>query len=302
MFKNLITTILSLSFVLLVSAQQLSAQENSVVESLDQYMGFLETALASEAVSAETTAQFYRRSFAFWMPNKMAYNSEPEKFREAMDLYHQGQAKFIRDRSIEIDRFESTIENFRRFDARNTLAKDPILFVGSSSMVFWETAISFPDYPIINRGFGGASLPEVIHYYDDVIGKHNPAMILVYCDIDVERGRSPEVAVNAFKKLVDKIEQDFPQTPVLFLSMKPTLIDDILGKDVRKNKLLTNELLMQYAKSKETLSYVDITSSMMDKNGRLKSDIFIDDGMHLNPLGYELWDPVVKREIDNIRH
>lgn len=70
--------------------------------------------------------------------------------------------------------------------ARNTLAKDPILFVGSSSMVFWETENSFPEYPIINRGFGGASLPEVMHYYDDVIKKHNPSMILLYCDIHVE--------------------------------------------------------------------------------------------------------------------
>lgn len=297
MLKTLTAVILCLSFGLFANAQ-----ENLAAESLEQYIGFLETTQATEAVSAQTTAEYYRRSFAFWMPNKIAYNSEPEKFTKAMDLYHQGQAKYVRDRSIEIDRFESTIESFRRFDARNTLAKNPILFVGSSSMVFWETAISFPDYPIINRGFGGASLPEVIHYYDDVIRKHNPSMILVYCDIDVERGRSPEVAVNAFKELVDRIEQDFPQTPVLFLSMKPTLIDDFLGKDVRKNKLLTNKLLMQYAESKETLSYVDITTSMINASGNLKDDIFIGDGMHLNPLGYELWDPIITREIDNIRN
>lgn len=297
MFKSLIAAICCLCFGLAANAQ-----DNSEIDSLDQYIEFLEMAKATETVTEEGVAEYYARSFAFWMPNKIAYNSDPESFKNAMGLYHEGQAKYVRNRSIEIDRFESTIESFRRFDARNTLAQDPILFVGSSSMVFWETANSFPGYPIINRGFGGASLPEVIHYYDDVIKKHNPSMILVYCDIDVERGRSPEVAVNAFKELANRIEQDFPQTPVLFLSMKPTLIDDILGKDVRKNKLLTNQLLMQYAKSKETLSYVDITSPMINANGSLKDDIFIGDGMHLNPLGYELWDPIIKREIDNIRN
>lgn len=297
MFKNLIAVTFCLCFAL-----NSNAEESSSVESLEQYTAFLEHAKATETTNEETSAEFYRRSNAFWMPNKFAYNSDPEKFREAMDLYHEGQAKYVRDRSIEIDRFESSIENFRRFDARNTLAKNPILFVGSSSMVFWETANSFPEYPIINRGFGGASLPEVIHYYDDVIKKHNPSMILVYCDIDVEQGRSPEFSVNAFKQLVDKIEQDFPTTPVLLLSMKPTLIDDILGKDIRKNKLLSNQLMLEYAESKETLHYVDITSSMMDANGRLKDDIFIGDGMHLNPRGYELWDPIIKREIDRIRH
>ncbi len=219
-----------------------------------------------------------------------------------MELYHEGQAKYVRDRSIAIDRFESSIENFRRFDARNTLAKDPILFVGSSSIVFWETANSFPEYPVINRGFGGASIPEVLHYYDDVIKKHNPSMILFYCDIDVEQGRSPDIVVNAFKELVNRIEQDFPTTPVLLLSMKPTLIDDILGKDVRKNKLLSNQLLLEYAESKEAVNFVDISSSMIGESGRLKDDIFIGDGMHLNPLGYELWDPIIKRAIDNIRN
>jgi len=297
LFKNLIAVTFFLCFGL-----SSNAQENSGGESLEQYIAFLEKAHATETVSEEATAEYYRRSFAFWMPNKMAYNSEPEKFAKAMDLYHEGQAKYVRDRSIEIDRFESTIESFRRFDARNTLAKDPILFVGSSSMVFWETANSFPEYPIINRGFGGASLPEVMHYYDDVIKKHNPSMILLYCDIDVEQGRSPEFTVNAFKELVDRIEQDFPATPVLLLSMKPTLIDDFLGRDVRKNKLLSNQLLEEYAESKATLNFVDISSAMIGENGRLKDDIFIGDGMHLNPLGYELWDPIIKREIDSIRN
>ena len=296
MFKKLVTVSFLLCFAL-----NLSAQENTDGESLEQYIAFLEKAQATEVVSEEATAEYYRRSFSFWMPNKMAYNAEPEKFREAMSLYHEGQAKYVRDRSIEIDRFENTIESFRRFDARNTLAKDAILFVGSSSMVFWETANSFPEYPIINRGFGGASLPEIIHYYDDVIKKHNASMMLVYCDIDVEQGRSPEFTVNAFKELIDRIEQDFPATPVLLLSMKPTLIDDFLGRDVRKNKLLSNQLLKEYAESKATLNFVDISSSMIGDNGRLKDDIFISDGMHLNPLGYELWDPIIKRAIDNIR-
>lgn len=297
MYKSLIAVIFCVYLSL-----NLAAQENSSLESLEQYIAFLEQTQAADTVSEQATSEYYRRSFAFWMPNKIAYNSEPEKFRKAMDLYHAGQAKYVRDRTIAINRFESSIENFRRFDARNTMAKDPILFVGSSSMVFWETANSFPEYPIINRGFGGASLPEVIHYYDDVIKKHHPSMILVYCDIDVEQGRSPEFTVNAFKELVNRIELDFPTTPVLLLSMKPTLIDDFLGKDVRKNKLLSNQLLQEYAQSKASLYYVDITSSMIDINGRLKGDIFIDDGMHLNPLGYELWDPIIKREIDSIRH
>jgi lysophospholipase L1-like esterase len=200
-----------------------------------------------------------------------------------------------------LDKFEDQIESFRRFDARNQLPENPILFVGSSSIVFWETAKSFPDLPITNRGFGGASLPEVIHYYDDVIKNHNPSMMIVYCDIDVENGKSPDFSVNAFKELINKVEADFDEIPILLMSMKPTLIDDDLGADVRKNKMITNQKLIEYTRSKSNLHYVDITSPMLDQDGKLREDIFIDDGMHLNPLGYTLWDPIMTAAIEKVR-
>lgn len=267
---------------------------------LEQYLDYLGHT-TSQQVNEQTTAEFYKQSFGFWMANKVDYNENPGKYEKAMDLYHQGQKKFVRNRDIKIDRFESTIENYRRFDARNTLPDDPILFVGSSSIVFWETSQSFPDMPVVNRGFGGASLPEVIHYYDDVIKKHNPSMLVVYCDIDVEQGRSPEFSVNAFKKLVNKVEVDFPGTPIILLSMKPTLIDDVLGKEVRSNKMITNQRLIEYSNSQDNLHYIDLASPMMKADGSLKAEIFLGDGMHLNPLGYTLWDPVMRAEINRIR-
>jgi lysophospholipase L1-like esterase len=121
--------------------------------------------------------------------------------------------------------------------------------------------------------------------------------MVVYCDIDVENGKSPDVAVNAFKDLVNRVKNDFPETQILLLSMKPTVIDEFLGKDVRKNKIITNEKLKAYCNDEGNLHYVDITSPMLKSDGRLRSDIFIADGMHLNPLGYTLWDPVIREKI-----
>ena len=53
--------------------------------------------------------------------------------------------------AIDVDRFKPQIENFKRFDARNSVPQNGVLFVGSSSIVLWETAAAFPSYPIINR-------------------------------------------------------------------------------------------------------------------------------------------------------
>ena len=125
-------------------------------------------------------------------------------------------------------------------------------------------------------------------------------MVVVYCDIDVENGKSPEFSVQAFKQLANRISEDFPTTNIVFLSMKPTLIDDVLGKQVRENKIMTNNLLADYSDSKDNLHYVDISSVMFADDTGLKDEIFLDDGMHLNALGYELWNPIVKAKIDQI--
>jgi lysophospholipase L1-like esterase len=220
--------------------------------------------------------------------------------KKPISLFNQNPQKLKPDDSIKIDRFENEIENFRRFDNRNSPSKKPVLFVGSSSVVYWETSISFPEFPIINRGFGGASLAEIIHYYDDIIKKYSPSVLVVYSDIDIENGKSPGEAVNAFKKLINKVKKDFPETQILILSIKPALIDNFLGIDVRKNKLITNKQLLEYCNDERNLHFVDIATPMFKPDSSLRSDIFLSDGMHLNSLGYALWNPLIREKIESL--
>ncbi|TYA59292.1 SGNH/GDSL hydrolase family protein [Formosa maritima] len=276
------------------------SQEKSKIDKNLQFLEFLKKSLENEVVNTESTKAFYQRSWAYWMERKLDYNQNPEQYSEMLLLFHQNQQKYIWNNDIKIDRFEDQIENFRRFDNRNTLANNPILFIGSSSIVYWETSKYFPDYPIINRGFGGASIPEIIYYFNDIIKKHSPSIIIVYCDIDIENGKSPTETVNVFSELVNKLELEFPQTEIIILSMKPTLIDDFLGKNVKENKVITNIKLQEYCTEKVNLHYVDVTKTMYESNGKLRSDIFLSDGMHLNSLGYELWNPIIIEKLKKI--
>lgn len=281
----------------LLASISVNAQERIITDDNQKFIEFMENMLEKAVANAETTQMFYQRTRDFWREHMLDYNQHPEKYRKALSLYYQNQQKYKRNDSIKIDRFENQIESFRRFDRRNTLPKDPVLFIGSSSIVYWETAISFPDLPVINRGFGGASIPEINHYYDDVIKKHSPSIIIVYSDIDIERGKSPDFAVNAYKELINKLRKDLPQTQILLLSMKSALVDDFLGKDVRRNKIEANRMLREYCDEESHLHYVDITHVMLKSDGSVRTDIFLPDGMHLNHLGYELWDPIVRSKV-----
>ncbi|MGY0400092.1 MAG: GDSL-type esterase/lipase family protein [Ostreibacterium sp.] len=283
--------------MLLCISISIYAQEKIPVGNNQKFVEFLDNSLENSVVNAKARQIFYQRSWDYWMKNLLDYNKNSEKYKKALSLFHQNQEKFKQEVSLKINRYERDIENFRRFDNSNKPAANAVLFVGSSSIRYWDTKKSFPELPVINRGFGGASLPEILHYYDDVIKKYLPSIIVIYCDIDIENGKSPSVTVNNFKELVNKIEKDLPQTQILLLSMKPVLVDDFLGKDVRKNKIMTNKMLNEYADSEKNVHYVDITKTMFKSDGHLRSDIFLSDGMHLNQLGYTLWNPVIKSEI-----
>lgn len=285
-----------ISFLLGASCYVFANQQANPVE-YQQFIKFLENKLESENVNPQTTNEFFQRSWAFWQAHKLDYNQHPEKYHEAISLFYKNKQKFKRQNRRDVSRYQNKIDEFSRFDSRNSLAKDPILFVGSSSIAGWETALSFPELAVINRGLGGMSVPEIIHYYDHLIKKHAPDVLVVYSDIDIENGKSPKIAVEAFKTLVNMVHLDFPETQVILLSLKPALIDDFLGAKVRKNKATANQLLMDYANRNNYIHFADITAPMIENGGKLREDIFVSDGMHLNDSGYALWAPIVKNQL-----
>ena len=88
--------------------------------------------------------------------------------------------------------FEAEISAFEQADLSSPPPAKPFLFVGSSSIRVWpDLAGDFPDYPVMNRGFGGSEMSDVLYYFDRIVAPYNPAMILVYeGDNDLAAGKS----------------------------------------------------------------------------------------------------------------
>jgi lysophospholipase L1-like esterase len=196
------------------------------------------------------------------------------------------------------DRYRSEIELFKNFDARNTIPSDAILFIGSSSISHWETSKAFPEYPVINRGLGGSVFPDLLYYYDDIVKKYQPAVVVIYCDNDVLYGKSPESVLQHFKELSGKITKDFPRAEIVFLSMKPT---PPMDADMWKTLQATNKMFKAFADDHKNIHYVDVATSMLGNDGHVKPGIFLSDDEHLNPEGYEkIWNPIVKKQLSKL--
>ena len=273
------------------------AQEASTFDD-KPFIEYLTNSLKNNEVNIENRNAFLKESNNYWNDRKLDYNLHSAKYEKAMSLFHENQEKFKEIESVannkRNNRIEDAVKHFQNFDDRNTFSKKSILFVGSSSISGWKTSISFPEFYVINRGIGGMNMHEIINYYDILIKKHAPSVIAIYCDIDIEQGKSPQESVDTFKELTKIIKADFPKTVILLLSMKPVMVDDFIGKDIRNNKMITNNQLLKFSNEENNVEFVDLASPMLNIGGTLKTEIFIEDGMHLNQLGYDIWNPIVR--------
>ena len=186
--------------------------------------------------------------------------------------------------------FKQEILQFQKSDSIVMPPKGQIVFAGSSSFTKWkDVAMYFPGYPIINRGFGGASLVDLIYYVDEAIIKYQPSQVFIYCgendmaDVDTV---SPATVLGRFKTLHGILLKKLPRaTKIVFVSLKPSIARwHLESKFIEANKLIEG-----YIATQKNIQYLDVHSFMLDENKMVLQDIFIADKLHMNPKGYLIW-------------
>lgn len=187
--------------------------------------------------------------------------------------------------------WEADIVAFEAADEAEPPPKGGVLFVGSSSIRMWTTLASdFPSVPVINRGFGGSELKDVIHFADRIVLPYEPGMIFLYeGDNDIENGASAAEVAAAFDRFVQLVRQRLPETRIAFIAIKPSPSRLQMMGEMKK----ANELIREQAASDDRLEYVDVFTPMLDADGQPRSELFLDDALHLNEDGYALWKEIV---------
>lgn len=190
--------------------------------------------------------------------------------------------------------FANEIAAFRKQDSIAMPPKKAILLVGSSSFRLWDNWQDyFPGRKMINRGFGGSSLPDVIRYADDVIFKYRPKQIIIYCgenDFAASDTVSVPTVVERFKTLFGMIRAKYKRVPVAFVSMKPS---------PSRQKFLTkyvaaNEAIKDFLAAQKRTAYIDVYTPMLQPDGNVMTDIFKADNLHMNAKGYAIWKQVME--------
>ena len=195
-------------------------------------------------------------------------------------------------------RFDDTIQAFMEWDQKNALPEHPVLFVGSSSIRMWLTHECFPGLPVINRGFGGSHISDVLFFLNDVTLKYKPAVVVFYAgDNDVNSGKSPEQVVADYKKFVSRVHSELPQTQIIYIPIKPS-ISRWEKWPVMKT---VNDSIRLFSNEQPYLFYADTATPMLGTDGKPLPGWFLKDNLHLNLKGYELWTGILKPVLESVR-
>lgn len=185
--------------------------------------------------------------------------------------------------------FKQEIEQFRKSDSIVMPPMGKIVFAGSSSFTKWkDVAMYFPGYPIINRGFGGATLVDLIYFVDDAIIKYQPSQVFIYCgendmaDVDTV---SPATVLERFKTLHKILIKKLPKTKVVFVSIKPS----VARWHLETKYIEANKIIQAYIATQKNIQFLDVHTAMLDDQKEVLKDIFIADKLHMNSKGYQIW-------------
>ncbi|MEQ1606621.1 MAG: GDSL-type esterase/lipase family protein [Pyrinomonadaceae bacterium] len=199
-----------------------------------------------------------------------------------------GQALYTREKE-----WANEINAFLEIDKKQTPPKDPIVFTGSSTIRMWTSLRQdFPNLNVMNRGFGGSRLDDLVFFAPKIVAPYKPKMIVVYSgENDIEAKDPAENALEDFKAFIAFRDKTLPKTPIVYISMKPSILRWSLWPEMKRG----NDLIRTEIAKHKNVRYVDISAAMLGPNGeKPPADIFVADGLHLNAKGYAIITKVLK--------
>lgn len=188
-------------------------------------------------------------------------------------------------------RFQGEVDALNAKEFNIDPGKEVVVFTGSSSIRMWKDVQDFyPDINAINTGFGGSHFSDLFQYLDELIFRFDPDKVFIYeGDNDVAGEKKPIQILLHAAMVYGAVKTKLPDAEIYFISPKPSISRWHLKETYEE----TNSLLKDFCNANENLSYIDVWNPMLNNSGEPMSDIFIEDDLHMNAKGYQIWGKVI---------
>lgn len=201
------------------------------------------------------------------------------------------------DDATKFAKWEKSIAAFEESDQKQPPVKGGILFIGSSSIRMWDVQKSFPELPVVNRGFGGSQIEDSTHFAERIIGRHEPRAIVFYAgDNDIGGGKSAETVASHFEHFVAKVRGQLPETHIFFIAIKPS---GSRWKHIETQRA-ANGKIRALCERGPKLTFVDVVTPMLGKDGQPRDELFLKDRLHMTAAGYQVWNDLLRPQLAKV--
>jgi lysophospholipase L1-like esterase len=204
------------------------------------------------------------------------------------------------------NKYQPVIDAWVAQDASAPPPRGAVVFIGSSSIRMWESIHEdFPQYTVIQRGFGGSTFADANRFVDQIVLPYDPAAVVVFeGSNDVASGRSGRQVFEDYKRFVGLIrdgqEPGQGPVPILFIGITPT---ESRWRHWPEMKT-ANDLIRKYTEKHDGLFYIDtptpILATAAEPGGPPSPELFRKDLLHLSPRGYALWVEVITPALEAV--
>ena len=189
------------------------------------------------------------------------------------------------------DRWERFVAAYDEADKAYPPPKNEIVFVGSSTIRRWDVSSYFPDLKIVNRGIDGTELADAVKYIDRLVLRHEPRLVVVYAgDNDIGGGKISEQVSVDFERFVRAVHARLPQARILYIGIKPSPLRWLQIDRMR----LANQVIRAICERDDRLAFLDFDNLMLGWDEKPRKELYVEDGLHLSPQGYQLWTAVLR--------
>jgi hypothetical protein len=200
----------------------------------------------------------------------------------------------------EVLAWENDIREFEQLDKSVKYSPEAIMVAGSSSIKLWATLETdmYP-YPVIQRGYGGARLSDFAVYADRIFAPHPCRAIVIFIANDITGGdsdKSPREVAELFRYLVKIIRKTHPDTPVFWIAVTPTAARWSVWDKIQE----VNTRISDICDDDDNTWFIRTDFAFLDANGKPRTELFIEDKLHLNRQGYAVWTEIVTKELEKV--
>jgi GDSL-like Lipase/Acylhydrolase family len=200
----------------------------------------------------------------------------------------------------EVKAWENDIKNFEQLDRSVTYSDKSILFAGSSSIRLWSSLEQdMAPYPVIQRGFGGSKMSDLVVYASRIIDPHPCRAIVIFVANDItgsKEDKSPVEVASLFRSLLKTIRKTHSSTPLFWIEITPTPSRWQVWPSIQK----ANELIRDICIHQKNTYFIKTDFAFLNEKGVPVDDLFREDKLHLSEKGYSVWTQIIRKELERV--